>query len=62
MLEFLKGLFFGLLEDTICKIVSYAADTALYSEFESGLRDTADWNRKWLVDFNTEKTQLRSFD
>ena len=32
------------------------------SEFESGLRDTVDWGRKWLVDFNAGKTQLVSFD
>ena len=32
------------------------------SELESNLRDTVDWCRKWLVDFNFEKTQLVSFD
>ena len=32
------------------------------SELESDLRDTVDWGRKWLVDFNVEKTQLVSFD
>ena len=32
------------------------------SELESDLRDTADWGREWLVDFNAEKTQLVSFD
>ena len=32
------------------------------SELESNLRDTVDWCRKWLVDFNFEKTQLLSFD
>ena len=32
------------------------------SEFESDLRDTVDWARKWLVDFNAGKTQLVSFD
>ena len=32
------------------------------SELESDLRDTVDWGRKWLVDFNAEKTQLVSFD
>ena len=30
------------------------------SELESGLRDTVDWGRKWLVDFNAGKTQLAS--
>ena len=32
------------------------------SELESDLRDTADWGKKWLVDFNAGKTQLLSFD
>ena len=32
------------------------------SELESELRDTVDWGRKWLVDFNAGKTQLVSFD
>ena len=32
------------------------------SELESDLQDTVDWDRKWLVDFNAEKTQLVSFD
>ena len=31
------------------------------SELKSGLRETADWYRKWLVDFNAGKTQLVSF-
>ena len=34
----------------------------LASELESDLRETVDWGRKWLVDFNTGKTQLVSFD
>ena len=34
----------------------------LAAELESNLRDTVDWDRKWLVDFNTGKTQLVSFD
>ena len=56
----------------------YADDTTLYSkcdqasdlwqqlelasELESDLRETVDWGRKWLVDFNAGKTQLVSFD
>ena len=32
------------------------------SERESDLRDTADWDKKWVVDFNAGKTQLVSFD
>ena len=34
----------------------------LASELESDLRDTVDWDRKWLVDFNAKKTQLVPFD
>ena len=65
-------------DDVICNIAIYADDTTLYSkcdqasdlwqqlelasELESDLRDTVDWCRKWLVDFNAEKTQLVSFD
>ena len=64
--------------DVICNISSYADDTTLYSkcdqasglwqqlelasELESDLRDTVDWGKKWLVDFNAGKTQLVSFD
>ena len=32
----------------------------LASELESDLRDTVDWGKKWLVDFNAGKTQLVS--
>ena len=32
------------------------------SELKSDLRDTVDWSRKWLVDFNAGKTQLVSLD
>ena len=32
------------------------------SELESDLRDTVDWGREWLVDFNAGKTQQVSFD
>ena len=65
-------------DDAICNIAIYADVTTLYSqchrasdlwqqlelasELESDLRDTADWGRKWLVDFNAGKTQLVSFD
>ena len=67
-----------LLDDVICNITIYADDTTFYSkcdqmsdlwqqlelasELESDLQDTVDWGRKWLVDFNAEKTQLVSFD
>ena len=60
-------------DDVICNVAIYADDTTLYSnceqasdmwqqrkvdsELESDLRDTMDWGRKWLVDFNTEKIQ-----
>ena len=31
-------------------------------ELESDLKDTVDWNRKWLTDFNAGKAQLVLFD
>ena len=34
----------------------------LASELESDLRDTMDWVRKWIVEFNAGKTQIVSFD
>ena len=62
----------------IFDIAIYADDTTLYykcdrvsdlwqqleltSELESDLRDTMDWGKKWLVDFNAGKTQLVSID
>ena len=64
--------------DVICNIAIYVDETTLNSkcdqasdpwqqlelasELESDLRDTADWSRKWLVDFNAGKTQLVLFD
>ena len=73
-LLFIKDLHDGF----ICDISIYADDTTIYSqcdqasdlwqqlevasEFESNLRDTVDWGRKCLVDFNAQKTQLDSFD
>ena len=68
----------NLLDEVICNIGIYADDTTLYSKFdqaselwpqlelaselESDLRDTVDWGRKCLVDFNARKTQLVLFD
>ena len=65
-------------DDVICHIAIYADDTTLYcncdwasdlceqlkldSELESGLRDTVDSGKKWLVVFNAGKTYLVSFD
>ena len=56
-------------DDVICDIAVYADDTTLYSkasdlwqQLESDLRDTVEWGKKWLVDFNAGKTQLVSFD
>ena len=65
-------------DDVICNTAIYAYDNTIYSKFdqafhlwqqlelvselESDLRDTVDWGRKWLVDFNAGKTQLVSFD
>ena len=64
--------------DVICNIAIHADDTTLYSkcdqasdlwqqlkvasELEYNLKDTADWHKKWLVNFNAGKTQLVSFD
>ena len=61
-------------DDVICDIAICADDTTLYSkcdqasdqwqqlelasELESDLRDTVDWGKKSLVDFNAGKTQL----
>ena len=38
------------------------ATTRLASESESDLRDTVNWGRKWLVDFNAGKIELISCD
>ena len=59
-------------DDVICNITIYAADLTLYSksdqasdlqqelelasELESDLRDTVDWGKKWIVDFNAGKS------
>ena len=68
----------GFSDDVICNVTIYADDTTLYSkldqafdlwqqlelasDLESDLRDTEDWNKRWLVDFNAGKNQLVSFD
>ena len=65
-------------DNVICDIAIYADDTTLYcncdqasdlwqqlelaSELESDLRDTVDWGKKWLLDFNAGKTQLVLFE
>ena len=65
-------------DEVICNIAIYAHDTTLYckrdhssdlwqqlelaNEFESDLKDTVDWAKKWLLDFSAGKTQLVSFD
>ena len=65
-------------DDVVCDIAIYADDTTLYSkcdrasdlwqqlelasELESDLQERVDWGKKWLVDFNTGKTQLVSID
>ena len=65
-------------DEVFCDITKYDDDTTLYSncdqasdpwqqlkldsELESDLRDTADWGKKWLVDFSSGKTQLVSSD
>ena len=46
-----------------CNLASYLwQQLELASELESDLRETVNWGRKWLVDFNAGKTQLVSFD
>ena len=63
-------------DHVICDIAIFADDTSLYSkcdrasgpwqqqpsELESNPRDTVDWGRTWLVDFNAGKTQLVLLD
>ena len=54
--------------DVICNIAIYADATTLYFKYdeafdlESDLQENVDWGRKWLVDFEAEKTQLILFD
>ena len=71
-------LYIGLHDDVICNTAIYADDTTLCykcyqtsdlwqqlemaTELESDLWDIVNWGRKWLVDFNTGKTQLISFE
>ena len=77
MLEFLKGPFlvlhfsyYTLMTFPMLSVILLKCDQTsdwwqqleLASELESNLRDTVDWDRKWLVDFNAGKTQLVSFD
>ena len=68
MLVFLKGLFLVLhfsyytLMTLLMMLSVILQQLELASELESDLRDTVDWGRKWLVDFNAGKTQLVSFD
>ena len=61
-------------DDVICNTAIYADDTTLCckcdqasdqwqqlelaSELESDLRNTVDWARKWLVDFNANSTSF----
>ena len=67
-----------LTDDVICDIAIHADDTTFYSncdqpsdllqqvelafELESDPWDTVDWGKKWLLNFNTGKTQLVLFD
>ena len=45
---------------TLCSKCGQVSDLweqlELASELESDLRDTVDWRKKWLIDFNAEKT------
>ena len=72
------SLYINDLPDVICNIAIYSDDTTLHSKcdqachlwkqlemaskLESDLRDTVDWARKWLVNFNAGKTQLVSIN
>ena len=65
-------------DDVVCNIAICADDSILCSwcnqaydlwqqlelasELESDLQDTVDWDKKLLVNFNVEKTQLVLFD
>ena len=53
-------------DTTVCSKCDQASDLRqqleLAFELESDLQHTLDWGKKWLVDFNTGKTQLVSFD
>ena len=65
-------------DDGICNVAICADDTALHSKcdktsdmwqqlelaskFECDQRDSVNWGRKWLVDFNAGKTQPASYD
>ena len=76
MLKFLKALFLVL--HFFNTIVIYADNNTLSSKCEQisdlwqqlelafvneyDLKETVDWGRKWLVDFNAGKTQLVPFD
>ena len=67
-----------LADDVLCDISIYVDDTTFYSkcdqaydlwhqlelasEFESNQRESVDWSRNWLVDFNAAKSQLIPFD
>ena len=51
-----------ILLSTVSEIRCQICGKVLASGFESELRDTKNWSRKRLVDFNTEKDQLSSFD
>ena len=54
--------FLMMLDDVICDIAIYVILLSMWqqlklaSELESDLRDTVDWGKKWLVDFNAGKT------
>ena len=60
MLEFLKGPFL-VLHFSCCILRTFLMILSTNPD-EFDLRDTADWGKKWLFDFNAEKTQLVSFD
>ena len=56
-IEFCKWVPVGILV-----VAKFEIQLDLASELESGLRDTVDWGRNWLVNFNVGKTQFVLFD
>ena len=65
-LAMLSVIFLSMLMILLCSKCGQTSDLwqqlELPSVIESDLRDTVDWNKKWLVDFNAGETQLVLFD
>ena len=63
MLEFLKASF-SVLHFSYYTLMTFLMmqQLELASELETDIRDTVDWDKKWLVDFIAGKTPLVLFD